>query len=205
MTPQEWYLAVSALGFFGTAWVATKRMLWVRAVGYTAVAILMTWYHFCQETGDCSPSEAQIKLDHIAGLWLSTSTLLLFGHFRYQLAEIGYQLLCLAGAVALVVVEQETSLLWGSLYVAGITLPGIGITWCLRGLPAVRLPWTIAGTVLGLVAVTLFFVQETAHSGPMIHGTFHITAALAAAFLCYGLRDPNLHENYHVWKDLLIN
>jgi len=86
--------------------------------------------------------------------------------------------------------------------VVGTGLIPVVVTWIIRGPPLARLPWTISGTVLGVAATVLYFIQEEVTSHALVHGSFHLAAAFSAMCLSYGLRDPKLHEDYHLLKDL---
>jgi hypothetical protein len=202
MTAADWFMVFSSVAFLAAGWVAFKRMLWLRWLGFNSIAFLATWYHACQASRSCQPPLWQVQADHIAGIWLATTLLLLWAHFRYQLVELFYGLLVAGGAAALVLLEQEARYEYVIPYVLGTTVPVIIISWVVRGPVEARWPWAGSGLVFGVAATVLFFIQEEVEADPILHGCFHLSAAAAGVCLCYGLRDPNIQQGYHIMKDL---
>ena len=159
----------------------------------------MTWYHSCRDHSSCLSTETERRLDHAVALFAAISTLLLYGHFRYQLVE-SLLLLCVAGACGVFVVyDLDENQLYTSLFVLGVSFPIVGVTWAIRKLPAVRVPWIIAGTVLLVAAGVLYLVD---HSSLWVHSMIHACGAFGCALVCYAARDPKLQQDYHLVSDL---
>ena len=192
-------LLSSFLFFFPAAFVALRRRLWVRWLGFLAAGTLMIWYHSCRDHDSCVATETERRADHAVALFVSISTILLYGHFRFQLVE-SLLLLCIAAACSLFVAyDLEDSRLYTSMFVLGTSLPIVGVTWAIRRWPPVRVPWIITGTVFLLVAGVLYLVDQ---SSLWIHSAIHATGAIGCALVCYAARDPSLQQDYHLVPDL---
>lgn len=201
MTPEQWFVVLSPAAFQFPAWMAYKRMLWIRWVGLHFVTAISLWYHSCRDAKWCRTSELQQDLDHIGGVWFATSIPILLAHFKMQAVEVLVQLFVIAGGIVLVMHNMENNIYYNLAFCMGVVIPTIAVTWGIRGgPPQMRVPWVVVGTILLTFGGIMFLVPL--QDNIWIRGGWHIVGAIGAAFLIYGARDPNLLEGYHVLKDV---
>lgn len=202
MRADQWFLVLSA-GFFGVAgWMAYKRMLWFRWVGYHAVMIAAATYHMCTEDAWCMDFNTQQDLDHIAAIWFVCSTVLLLANFKEQVVETIVQLLIVVGASVMVILEYEDRKLNMLLFCVGVCGVCLCATWYFYGEDPIqwRIPWVASGVLFLVAGGVIFWLPY--HDNLWLQGSWHICGGLGAACLVYGTRDPNLNAGYHVMRDV---
>lgn len=203
MESSEWFLVFTATLFQFPAWMAFKRLLWIRWLGMHFITAVALWYHSCNDLEVCATNDTQQSMDHLGALWFTTSMPLLLAHFKSQATELLVEVAIILGAVIMVSNKWEQDDMNCLLFSGAISVLVIGLTWIANhGPPPLRIPWVATGFSLLTAGGVLFFVAG--HGDLWIHGSWHITGAVGATFAIYGARDPTYMPDYHLMSDVLL-
>ncbi|MBL4665494.1 MAG: DUF3522 domain-containing protein [Nitrospinaceae bacterium] len=213
LTHAQWFVLLSNVAFFLTAWFALRRKQWIRTVGFVLVVPASFVFHLAVDTTVIKSEFRWEMADTVASVYMSVTIVMLMAHFHNQLTELVIEL-CMVPIIVwvsyLLVVWSHPD--WKFIFPPLAVFVVIVVpTWLVHGLPPARIPWLMAGLVLTLTGVAFFmFTPLMFQKGPqyrqrdlVFHGLWHLLSGVGSGFLIYALRDPHLLNDYTFMGDIV--
>lgn len=199
----EWFRLLAPVAWLVAAFVAKRRMLWLRGAGFTALAFSATYFQFLDITTDDGPSHTTERVTAGLVLWSIIATTLLFVNIPSQVAELGYLCLVAAACTLMSAWEHETDWRYVLPLLTGATVPAAVLCTVIWGRVTAHMVQGIVAVILCTASgVVSYFAYYHYHDYNILIGTAYLTGALGAAFAAYATRDPRLSRDYHVVPDL---
>lgn len=208
MAPSQWFVVLSNVAFLVAAWFARARRQWIRMIGFLFVAPVSALYHLGVNTTVTDHNQTLCDLDRVGSVYLSITVVLLFAHFRTQLAEIATELVLLPSTVLIALTLSRWAVTEAKYVLppAGTLLLFVLPSWYVnKGMPPARRGWLIAGCFLASIGASCFLFGRngaTEDDRRFAHGVWHLGVGLGSSLLVYALRDPALLQGYVLMGDL---